>query len=153
MNKPLKERLAIMKSPKVVIPALLLVCLIYAYVAVRTPEYCAKEFRIIPKDEMCIMLYNAAIERGDLLLGSTEKTGRDYHTNHPDNCQVGPEDTNGLRSGGIFEGFFDDRLEAFIRYEMTDKAKQFYGDTIRWQEWDIITPCGEMTRRSGDNAN
>ncbi|MFZ6771026.1 hypothetical protein ACO0LM_28565 [Undibacterium sp. Di26W] len=153
MNKPLKKRLAFMKSLKVAIPGLLITYLLYAYVTARPPDYCAREKRIIPKDEMCIKLYDKTIERGDLLLGPTEKTGRDYHANHPDNCQVRPEETNGFRLGGIFEVFFDDRLEAFIRYEMTDKAKHSNGNTRRWEEWDIITSCGEIKRRSGDNAN
>ncbi|MFZ6760718.1 hypothetical protein ACO0K9_26220 [Undibacterium sp. Ji50W] len=139
------------------LPLMILVTMVsylfYAYAETRPQEYCVKEKRIIPKDELCATLYDSAIERGDVLLGPTEKNGRDYLVNHPNNCHVGPEDNSGFRLGGLFEGLFEGRLEATFDYELPDKGPLYKGDTntkpTLYSEWDIITPCGEIKRRSG----
>ena len=127
--------------------------LFYAYEETRPQEYCVKEKRVIPKDEMCALLYDSAIERGDVLLGPKEKNGRDYHANHPNHCGFGPEENGGFRLGGIFEGLFEGRLEATFDYELSSTGKRYHGATSTkpafFSEWDIITPCGEIKSRSG----
>ncbi|MFZ6780795.1 hypothetical protein ACO0LD_28515 [Undibacterium sp. Ji83W] len=153
MNMRLKERLTVLKSPKIAIPGLLITYLLYAYLMARPPAYCVDEKRVIPKDEMCAMLYDTAIERGEVLLGPTEKNGRDYHANHSSKCNIGTGQTNDFRLGGVFESLFESRLEAFITYEMTDSSKKIHGAVTtnrkEWDEWDFITPCGEIKKRSG----
>ncbi|MFZ6647804.1 hypothetical protein ACO0LO_18920 [Undibacterium sp. TJN25] len=151
MSVQIRNKLNPLNSPKVAISGLLLAYLIYAYISADSIGYCREQERMIPDQEICENLFEGAIKAGNLKLGVQEKNGLDYLENHQNHCRINRNFSGSFRLGGLFSVFFDDSIEVFLTYEMTDLAKKRngVGSSITWDEWIFLSPCGKIRKISG----
>lgn len=105
--------------------ALLVAWFAYARVTADPPGYCATQQRVIPNEEFIVDFLDAKIKSGQLKLGPSESTGRDYLRNHPGCCHVDRSRLGEFRRQGLMNVLFGDETYAIgITYEVSDAFKE-----------------------------
>lgn len=113
---------------KFFIPALLIAWLAYLYVTAKPPGYCEEQKRVIPDGELYVSFLDTKIKTGDLKLGISETSGRDYLVNHPRCCHIDRTKLGKFHRFGLFEALFGkETVSVSVTYEMSEEAKTKYG--------------------------
>jgi hypothetical protein len=108
--------------------------------------YCKSQKRILSEEEICIHLFDDAIQAGLLYLEEEQSNGHKYFLSNRGSCSVDRTAMTRFYRHGLGVALFSDSITASIRYKISASEKTRHAitsDAVRSVLFDL-TPCGEI---------